>query len=181
MYAYSLAAAHLELPHVLLPNFMVSTSGQGSESEGWLSVDDGLLKDYANIPQGKVCETLTAPPENLQSLPFIFHYCQVYVLGPDLFFYKGFLPPTFFHDCQHGLQVEEEPPYLLDAMANGTVKLNGKGKNLSPLMIRRNAFMLCTMTRHVNDAATFLKERICNVGEANYDLSSKMVNPWDTW
>lgn len=71
MYGWSLAAAHLGLPHTLAESFMVSAVDIGS-GEGWPLVD--VLED------DEVCEYSTLK-EKEDKLPYVMHYCQNYWLG----------------------------------------------------------------------------------------------------
>jgi hypothetical protein len=70
MFAYSLAAADLELPHVLLEEFMVSKEG---EAEAWPLVDDLIARNRHSMLEqgGQVCDLLTAPAAQ-DSLPPIW-------------------------------------------------------------------------------------------------------------
>ena len=78
MYAYSMAGAHEELPHLTMEHFMVSNPGM-EPGEGWRFID--ALGD-------DVCR----PPENgiyypNKPLPTFLHHCQFYRIG-DLGFQK---------------------------------------------------------------------------------------------
>lgn len=72
MYAYSMAAAHQNLPHVTLLNYMVSNTD--ADDEGWPHID-ALGSDVCQPPDtngifypGKV-------------FPTVLHFCQFYRAG----------------------------------------------------------------------------------------------------
>jgi len=65
MFAYCLAAAHLNLPHQIVESFMVSDAGAGG-MEGW----KGAIDDYNETD---VC-TEGAIKED--DLPYVLHYCK---------------------------------------------------------------------------------------------------------
>jgi hypothetical protein len=84
MYAYSMAAAHENLPHLQLENYMVSNTDAGGE--GWPLVDK--LQDAC------------VPPENGiyypgVPLPTVVHYCQSFRVD-HVSFYKRQFPPDIF-------------------------------------------------------------------------------------
>jgi hypothetical protein len=87
MYGYSMAAAHLRLPHQLSEKFMISEEEQ--TSEGW-----DFLKDMSR-------EDACLPNVAQEKLPFVLHYCQRYALG-RWFVGKYKLPEDFF-TCEHSL------------------------------------------------------------------------------
>ncbi len=63
MYGWSLAAAHLKLPHILATSFMISATHVGS-LEGWQLIDQ--LKD------DELCEYSTIR-EKEGKLPYVIH------------------------------------------------------------------------------------------------------------
>lgn len=71
MYAYSMAAAHQNLPHLTMMSYMVSNIDM--DEEGW---------KYIDVFQDNVCEE---PVDGIfypgQSLPTVLHYCQFYRSG----------------------------------------------------------------------------------------------------
>lgn len=71
MYAYSMAAAHTDLPHLTMRHFMISNIDM--DEEGWQFIDefqDDVCKDSVNG---------IYYPDHL--LPNILHYCQFYRAG----------------------------------------------------------------------------------------------------
>ena len=70
MYAYSMAAAHEELPHFQMYNYMVSDVEAGAE--GWSFID--ALDDVCAPP----VDGIFFPGE---ALPNVVHYCQTYRVG----------------------------------------------------------------------------------------------------
>jgi hypothetical protein len=72
MYAYSMAAAHVDLPHTTMVHYMVSNVDTGKD-EGWSYID----------PMGDdVCED---PVDGIfypgKPLPNVLHHCQFYRSG----------------------------------------------------------------------------------------------------
>ncbi len=86
MYAFCIAAAHLNLPHELVEHTMVSNVDIGGE--GWPFVD----KLSQRTRKKNVCETMTngsidylhAPSSSIP-LPTVIHFCQRYILGEWFF------------------------------------------------------------------------------------------------
>ena len=66
MFAYCLAAAHLNLPHQIAQSFMISDVGTGG-LEGWKHYID-------NYSETDVCTDGAIPPEGL---PYVLHYCKL--------------------------------------------------------------------------------------------------------
>ena len=66
MFAYCLAAAHLNLPHQIVQSFMVSDAGAGG-MEGWKH----SLDKYSELD---MCTEGAIP---LEDLPNVLHYCKL--------------------------------------------------------------------------------------------------------
>ena len=95
MYAYSLAAAHEELNHFQLNNYMISEVDSVGEGTKWIDLLDN------------VCQ----PPDNgifypNTILPNVIHYCQHYTRKSFSFGKRGF--PMDFFTCGHS-PLEELP------------------------------------------------------------------------
>jgi peptidyl serine alpha-galactosyltransferase len=88
MYAYSMAAAHEDLPHLSVDHFMVSNVQAGGEGWQWI---DALGDDICQPPIDGIF--YPAKP-----LPTFLHYCQSYH-GPSLNFQKRAIPHDIF-TCQ---------------------------------------------------------------------------------
>ena len=165
MHAYSVAAAHLRLPHQLTPEFMVSDVGDGlSHREGF-----GFL---ANVTPANAC----LPDIAQENLPFVLHYCQRYSLG-RWFFSKYKLREDFF-ECDPPLL--REPPlnvaeiYDWNAFPNGIEGENFRGRN-HPQSIVHHGYMLCKIIYSLNEVATSLKEKHCGA-KANFDKTVHFHN-----
>lgn len=158
MYAYSMAAAHEELFHVSVVNFMVSDID--SNSEGWNTIDN--MEDES-------CST-DGPNEIFFKdidLPNVLHYCQFYRIG-DLGFHKRRLSKTFLN-CEYPMFLEIDPRVSLLNYKNR----EGEKVSLSRRQSRRQTFMLCIIHRALNDMLTYYKEKMCSPDTINY---SKTVN-----
>jgi hypothetical protein len=71
MFAYCLAAAHLQLPHQTALSFMISDAGAG-KMEGWSYID--------KMPDNEICGGFQ--PEEV---PNVLHFCQRYGQGNYFF------------------------------------------------------------------------------------------------
>lgn len=182
MFAYSVAAAYLRLPHQLASSFMASDPTAQPATEGWNdppdhSPDANDNKDFLDWSNPSY------DSQNLQ-LPNVFHYCQEYALGP-YYFFKYFIPAGIMN-CTHPLLLE--PPSLL--LQDGKGKLESTNESRAncgsiafqynssisvhtdealnytdQLTIKRNAFSLCQMLYKLNDALDFWKQKNCAKGD----------------
>ena len=97
MYAYSMAAAHEELPHLQLENYMVSNVDAGGE--GWPHIDR--------------LQSVCVPPSSSgifypgELMPTVLHYCQTYRAG-DISFMKRRVPHDIF-TCESPMLVDTPP------------------------------------------------------------------------
>ena len=161
MYGWSLAAAHLGLPHTLAESFMISATHIG-RGEGWALVD--VLR------QDEVCE-YPSPREEEGRLPYVLHYCQNYWLGK--WFLGKYRLDSDFLSCKKPLL--REPPNDIGSQYNFYVKPGGKPygtkERLSRQEAKREQFMICQMIARLNDAATWYKGQTCESGTANYEKS----------
>jgi peptidyl serine alpha-galactosyltransferase len=157
MYAYSTAAAHLNLPHQLVNSFMISDPDI-NKGEGWTMID-------AASPS-QVCEfdaTWTA------TLPQVVHYCQRYFLGP--YFFNKYKLPKQFLSCDQALIKD---PILTEGTLIATrystaVTPNGEMNIISPVHRKRHAFVLCQTISKVNAAVTYWKKQHCDAATANFN------------
>ena len=168
MYAYCIAAAHLKLPHQVVTSLMVSDTGGGSGGwgfEGWELIH--------RIDDDKVCN-----PSVLDGavLPSVLHFCQRYMVG-KYFFGKRKVPHNIF-TCESPLL--EYPPediatkydYFIPPPPHKPV---GEKKELNKGQAKMNAFMICALTRAVNEAAVFYQEHNCDVGKK----AGEALDLWD--
>jgi len=147
MYAYCIAAAHLELPHQLVRSLMVSDVD--AAQEGWELVNA--------IDDGKICSP-TVMEDNV--LPSVLHYCQRYILGKH-FFGKHRMKKDVF-SCESPLLLmppediaEKYDEFIPPAGTHGeTMKLQTSER-------KQYAFMLCILTRIVNEASLFYQSKNC--------------------
>eukprot|EP00536_Pseudo-nitzschia_multiseries_P011638 jgi/Psemu1/289817/fgenesh1_pg.407_\ len=136
MHAYSIAAAHLRLPHKLARGFIVSDVEAGTDGENFDFIDDNMTKKnvcmappdwfqqsqshqlqqsqqqqsyrYDPTDASKLVDPLYAERGiGARDLPFVLHYCQRYALG-RYFFSKYKLPEPVFDDCSSPMLLE--PP-----------------------------------------------------------------------
>jgi hypothetical protein len=154
MFAYNMAAAKLDVRHVVLDHFMVSAPLVNS-GEGWKFVDalQSLSCHNPAFPEG-------APVPNFIHAAQHYHACSKgdTPAGPnfrcpggdsELFdFHKGHVPSRVL-ECDQPLLAL--PP---DDLFNVQTKASD----------RRNAFMVCFLHRMVNDAVMDYKRRWCKPG-----------------
>lgn len=159
MYAYSMAAASEDLPHVSVVNFMVSDID--SESEGWSEIDN--LKDDS-------CSTDTGDlffPE--LDLPSVLHYCQFYRIG-DFGFHKRRFRKAIFN-CEYPL-FQEIPSDISKLTYKNR---DGEKVPLNRRQSRRHTFMLCIIHRAINDMLIHYKKQMCSPDTINYDKKINLV------
>jgi hypothetical protein len=164
MYAFCIAAAHLGLRHQLIDSLMVSNT-EVTGGEGWPLID--------KIPNDEMCSFAREIDTSRYAVPSVVHLCQRYAVGDKWFFGKRKFPTDFF-DCSRPLL--QEPPDNLGTLADFKQPPNApQPKPLTSKQTNREAFMVCFLTRVVNDAATFYKQQSCPDGTANLSKSIKMV------
>jgi hypothetical protein len=152
MFAYSLAAAHTQLPHQVAAGFMISDVGVGAQAEGWGYID--------SLPKNKVCGA-----HRPEDLPHVIHFCQRYGLG-DYFFGKRRLPKDFL-SCESPL-LAEAPADIVENYQYANWP-EGKRVDFNAKVAQRNGFVLCYMLPRINEAATYFKQRHCAPGTANWN------------
>ncbi|GKY94816.1 hypothetical protein MPSEU_000446800 [Mayamaea pseudoterrestris] len=157
MYAYSIAALHLNLPHQLVNSFMVSHSVM--EQEGWPLIDK--------------LDNVCAEDLNTDELPHVLHFCQRYGLGPWMF--AKFALPTNFLSCHYPLLLLPNETEIRTMHLDYNYGYFPPGK-MEPIkrpsvVAKRHAFMICQLTRKLNEAATYWKQHHCNGPDqvANYE------------
>ena len=94
MYAYSMAAAHEDLPHLSPVHHMVSNIDTG-DAEGWAHIH--ALEDVCEPPKDGIF--FPGKP-----LPSVLHYCQTYFAG-KLGFSKRRVSKQIF-SCEHDMLVD---------------------------------------------------------------------------
>jgi peptidyl serine alpha-galactosyltransferase len=162
MFAYCIAAAHLELPHQLIDSLMISAVD--ANGEGWPFIDQ--------IPAAEVCSFAKFPDHSKYAVPSVVHLCQRYVVGKEWFFAKRKLPSDVY-DCD--VPLFKEPPDDLATIYDYQWPPNGQKKNLTPKEIVRESFMICYLYSIVNEAATFYKKSSCSAETINVTKSRDLV------
>jgi len=172
MYGWSLAAAHLELPHVLAESFMVSETDMTAGGEGWPIIDQMKDDDICDDSHRSNTTSSSSSSSSLLSMPFVIHYCQSYWIG-KWFIGKYRIKSTFL-SCDSPL-LQEPPTDIKEWKYDYYIKPGGKPygqkERMKPTTARREQFMICQVIKRLNDAATWYKEQICEAGNANYDKS----------
>ena len=152
MYAFSIASAHLKLPHQLMASMMVSQTDENS-GEGWAMIDA--------IPGEDVCTfAMTSLSAEEHQLPSVMHFCHRYGVGDTAFFGKKKLPTDFFscesplledppRDIGSGRYLYKKPPFL------------DEKKELSAVVEKREAFVVCAAIGMLNEYALYFKQRHC--------------------
>jgi len=162
MFAFCIAAAHLELKHQIVDSLMVSATD--ANGEGWPLIDQ--------VPNDEMCDYARHPDHVRYPLPSVVHACQRYSVGEEWFFGKRRFPTDFF-ECDTSLLME--PPDDLATAFDFKHPPNApEPTNLTPKLANREAFMVCFLTSSVNEAATYYKQNACAAG-GNLQKSVKMV------
>jgi len=153
MFAYCIAASHLELPHQTIRSLMISDS-TSMRTEGWPLIE--------GIPNEEVCEVAFDVDSSKHPLPSVLHYCQRYIIG-DWFFGKRRQPEDFF-TCESPLL--ELPPTDLIQRYDYMIpppphKPAGEKKPLSPQQAKNTVFALCGIISTLNKAGEYFKTNHC--------------------
>lgn len=192
MHSYSLAAAHLQLPHKLAKGFMVSDV---DSSENFDFIEQKMNKanvcmDPPNLTKhdgGRPFDatdstTMTDPAYEkdkgirIAELPFVLHFCQRYALG-RFFFSKYKLPEDMFDNCEGPMMME--PPrnvaevYDWSLFPNGVEKYDfapdptaDEHKELTKKYAQlRHGWLLCAVVYGVNEAVQAYKTASCGTDE----------------
>ena len=194
MHSYSLAAAHLRLPHKLANGFMVSDLDSG---ENFDFIDNKMTKSNAcqnppNLvaadpnhgafdPKDTTTMTDVVYEKDLgiaiRELPYVLHYCQRYALG-RYFFSKYKLRDDSFDKCDAPMMIE--PPrnvaeiYDWNMFPNGIEhwdfapdpdKPNLHREGKNKLIQLRNGWLLCAVVYGVNEAIQHYKTASCGTNE----------------
>lgn len=158
MYAYSIAAAHQELPHITMQHHMVSNIDMSDEGWKWI---DALGDDVCEPPLDG--EYYPGKP-----MPTFLHYCQFFRVG-EIGFQKRRVKDIF--SC--------EKPMMLELPKDlGTMNYKNRDGQRIPLNkrdARRGAFMLCIIHQAINAAAQDYKNKMCDSSAANYEKSLNLA------
>ena len=192
MHSYSLAAAHLKLPHKLATAFMVSDY-ESDENFGFIdekmtlasSCMDPPRLEPAGVPLDPTdSRTATDPAYErlglpVRDLPFVLHYCQRYALG-RYFFSKYKLREDVFDSCEAPMMIE--PPRDVAVVYDWNMFPNGIehwdyvhdpdvsewANQNKPLYRKRNGWFLCTVIFGVNEAIAAYKRASCGTNETYF-------------
>ena len=168
MFAYAMAAAHENLPHLVMSHYVVSNT-ELLNGEGWKWVDT-LVNQCQPPVISEARETAVYFPG--KPLPNFLHYCRFFRAG-ELGFQKRRLVKNIF-SCQQSL--------LLEPQANLS-SLDYKNRDGQYIIvpkhqIKRHSFALCVLHRSLNFALFSFKTRQCknksnNLINANFE---KVIN-----
>ena len=168
MYAYSMAAAHNELPHLQLDHFMVSNVDM-DQGEGWQWVD--ALGDDVCAPPDE--QGLFYPD---MPLPTFVHYCQFF-RAAEWGFHKRRVYGDIF-SCHRPMLLDPHLPYGNLSSADKRIPLvdfkdrDGEIVKMSRKQVRRSSFVLCVLHTALNAALLDYKTRMChNDTNTNYEKS----------
>lgn len=164
MFAYSLAAAHLDLKFQIIQSLMISDTHTGA-GEGWELIDQ--------LPANEVCQIARDADYSKYHFPHVVHMCQRYSVGKEWFFGKRKIPHDVF-ECPNPLF--EEPPDDIALKYDFKWPPNGQKTELKPDMVQREAFMLCHLTRTMNDAAEYYKRNACGDKKVNLSYDRKVAD-----
>ena len=139
---------------------MVSNPSSGPD-EGWSFLDD--------IPSENPCHLALNHGENHVKMPYTLHYCQRYRLGK--YFIGKYQLPKDFLSCSSPLLLE--PPNDIAQRYNYSIEPPESERHYysEPHVIRRQAFMLCTMIHGLNQASEYFKTNNCAEPHVNLEKS----------
>ena len=160
MYAYCMAAAHEELPHILLDHYMVSNTE--ISGEGWKWVDQ--LADQCQPPAASNGKYFPNKP-----LPTFLHYCQFFRAG-ELGFQKRRVYKDIF-SCEQSMLLEPQKNLSFLDFKNR----DGEYIKVPKKTIKRHSFALCVLHRSLNAALTTYKNKKCKAGKANFNKTINVV------
>jgi hypothetical protein len=151
MYAFSIAAAHAKLPFQIVTSLMVSESSS-SRGEGWPLI--------MSIEDDKICSPTVMENE---VLPSVLHYCQRYMVG-KFFFGKRRMPKSIF-TCESPLlavppmDIAKQYDYFVPPSPHRPAE---EHRPIDSGRAKRDAFMICALTRLVNEASLFYQKNNCD-------------------
>mmetsp|Transcript_3649 Transcript_3649/g.7842 ORF Transcript_3649/g.7842 Transcript_3649/m.7842 type:complete len:533 (+) Transcript_3649:3-1601(+) len=173
MYGFIYATLQLQLPFTLLRSIVVSVTTTRTR-EGWALVD-GLNDEEVQ----DVCRA-TPPPGT--KIPMVLHYCERYMYGP-MFFSKYRLKKNIMN-CEKGLL--QPPSKQFVGQFNYTVSppradlKDNYRPDPQPITsnrtAKREAFMLCGLTRSINEALIHHKHAACPGNSANLEMTYTVFN-----
>lgn len=192
MYAYSMAAAHLNLRHFKVDHMMVSNVDAGGE--GWPWVDSFMAsQNVSAFLAGSFAvakSTVSLGDEAAGSatlfdglMPSVLHLCQNYRIGDWLFAKRrvpkgekvAWPPPAeSILSCSHPLLAV--PPPSLGSVHSFTHN-DGTQKPLGKAQQARTLFVVTTAIRGLNSALEAFKRDVCggSMGPANLSRSFRLV------
>jgi len=176
MFAYSIGAAHVELPHQLAYSFMVSSTTV-DKNEGWNPIDKAAPEDVCRYVRSDASKDPEAAAW-AASLPQVLHYCQRYFLGP--YFFSKYKLPKDFLSCGKPLMKDplDHEGVKFSTLYNSSVTPNGEFNQIPAHHINRHAFMLCYIISIMNEAITYWKQQHCTA-EDDPNYSKVFVFPQD--
>jgi len=170
MFAFCIAAAHLELPHQNIDSLMISNvdcAGEGWDFVDAISEKEGT-KDFCTIamdpPMSRMGLSPTSPSSPL-AVPSVVHFCQRYFIG-DWFFGKRKMPKNFF-TCESALLAEPPGDIVSTVDFGGPKKMDLKHR-------KRNGFSVCSLIGAVNRAGEFFKKKTCSSTKMNMQKTLKL-------
>jgi hypothetical protein len=149
MYAYSMAAAHEELPHFTMAQYMISNTYMDEEGWPWI---DSLGTEVCEPPDINGVYYAGKP------MPTFLHYCQFF-RAADIGFQKRRVRKPIF-DCDKPIMLEL-PRDLGKARFKNR---DGDVMKMSKQQARRNAFALCTIHNSINSMLKHYKSKMCPPG-----------------
>jgi hypothetical protein len=181
MYAYSMAAAHLHLPHAQYNHFMVSNYRM--DEEGWAWID--------RLSEEEICLPANDPVLVDKPLPIFLHYCQYYGLGDFILSKFKIVPSEVFtcpkthRDAKNRIGTISPSSPLHDLLQVDIFSQYLKSNNINHFLVplqsgvgrrkprkfevvsidgkerKRLAFLLCTLQRNMREAVHHFQEIMC--------------------
>jgi hypothetical protein len=173
MYGLIIAAVQIQMPFTLVRSFTVSSTSSSGDREGWPLVDNLSAADICNAT------SMSSFSNRIQNqLPVALHYCKRYLVGRYFFskyrIRKNIMqcdkpllrpPPNNLGLLNYSYAIvppkESELPFMGEDSLDPLVPIEST-VSLSPLLAKRESFMVCNLVHSVNLAFIHYKQRTCH-------------------
>jgi len=178
MYSYIIGAAHANLPHVVLQGFIISGDDSGEEvpTEGWSFLPEvppsqvcTFAEEAYKLNATDICslDETSWKCQALKKLPNFLHFCQGYNVG-NWFWGKHNFPKDYF-TCESPLMAT--PPSNLGSDYADYRLEPGQSRSaeipINSFEKTRNAFVICAMSKVLQEAAEYYKTHSCAFQKSN--------------
>ena len=132
-----------------------------SIGEGWAMINQ--------IPPEDVCHDFP-----VTYYPHVLHYCQEYFLGK--WFISKYNLRQDFISCESPLLAIPPEDLATRGFRSGIRPGESQREKVRPRDVKKQAFMVCTLIRALNEAAVYYKNHHCTKENVNYAHSITFHN-----